>query len=62
MATKFWGIEIWDATGRHYYTEVNISEDNINEFIERVNDYNKTVDYISLVEKGFKKSEGYDDQ
>ena len=40
--------------------KVNISEDNINEFIERVNDYNKTVDYISLVEKGFKKSEGYE--
>ena len=27
MSEKFWGIEIWDATGRHYYTEVNISED-----------------------------------
>ena len=27
MSTKFWGIEIWDATGQHYYTEVNISED-----------------------------------
>ena len=27
MSTKFWGIEIWDATGRHYYTEVNVNED-----------------------------------
>ncbi len=23
---KFWGIEIWDATGKHYYTDVNINE------------------------------------
>lgn len=23
---KFWGIEIYDATGRHYYSEINVSE------------------------------------
>lgn len=23
---KFWGIEIYDATGKHYYSEVKISE------------------------------------
>ncbi len=23
---KFWGIEIYDATGKHYYTDVNINE------------------------------------